>query len=260
MTHFIRALIEVSKKAPIWFFMAHQETVAKYRRTTLGPWWITLGTGAGLCAMGFIWGAVFKMDISELFPYLTSGFIFWAFISSTLIEGGEVFAKASVTLRSVKLPPLIFIFASVLKNLYILAHNIIIFLLVLVIFQLKVSFITFLFVPGLLLLVVTSLFVTVILSILGARFRDLSYMIGSLMTFMFLLTPVMWNPNILSGRSMCLAYLNPITHYLAIVRDPLLNKIPDSISYLSAIGMSIFLFLLASFLYKKSEKRIIFWV
>ncbi len=260
MDHFIRALIEVSKKAPIWFFMAHQETVAKYRRTTLGPWWITLGTGIGLAAMGFIWGAVFKMDISELFPYLTSGFIFWAFISSTLIESAEIFARASVTLRSIKLPLFTFIFASVLKNLYILGHNIIIFLLVLVIFQLKVSFITFLFIPGFLLLVITSLFVSIILSILGARFRDLSYMISSLMTFMFLLTPVMWNPSILSGRSLYLAYLNPITHYLSIVRDPLLNKIPDSISYLIAAGISFFLFLLASFLYKKFEKRIIFWV
>jgi hypothetical protein len=260
MNHFIRALVEVSKKSPIWFFMAHQETVAKYRRTTLGPWWITLGTGIGLCAMGFIWGAVFKMDIHELFPYLTSGFIFWSFISSTLIESGEVFARASITLRSVKLQLLIFIFASVLKNLYVLGHNIIIFLLVLVIFQLKISFITFLFIPGFLLLVLTSFFVTVILSILGARFRDLSYMISSLMTFIFLLTPVMWNSGVLSGRSLYLAYLNPITHYLAIVRDPLLNKVPDSISYLSAVGISIFLFLLASFLYKKFEKRIIFWV
>jgi lipopolysaccharide transport system permease protein len=260
MNHFIRALIEVSKKAPIWFFMAHQSLISKYRQTTLGPWWITLGTGIGLGAMGVIWSSVFNMDITEFFPYLSAGYIFWTFISSTLIESPEIFIRASSTLRSIKLPLLIFIFTTVLKNLYILGHNIIIFIISIFIFHLKISCIMLLFIPGLFLLTVGALLMGIILSIIGARLRDLSYIMASLMTFLFLLTPVMWNPNILSGKRLYLAYLNPVTHYLAVVREPLLNRIPDPISYISVACITVFLFLFASFLYKKFEKRIIFWV
>lgn len=257
---FFQALRDVFRLAPVWIFMAHQDVVSKYRRTALGPWWITLGTGIGLAAMGLIWGRMFRMPLQELFPYLTTGFIIWGFISSTLVESSDIFIRAASMLKTIKIPLLVFVFFSVIKNLYVMAHNLVIIILVLIIFQVTPTWATLLVVPGFILLIVTALLVSLILGLLGARLRDLSHVITALLTFVFLLTPIMWNTKILTGRSIYLAYLNPITHYLSIIRDPLLGQNPSVISYAAVGGCIVILGVLGMVLYNRYHRRLIFWI
>lgn len=240
--------------------MAHQDVVSKYRRTALGPWWITLGTGIGLLAMGLIWGRMFRMPLAELFPYLTTGFIVWGFISTTLIDSSSIFIQAADTLKIIKIPLLVFVFFSVVRNLYMMAHNVVIILIVLVVFQVMPTGASFLIIPGYILLTLTALFVALILGILGARFRDLAHIITSLLTFLFLLTPIMWNVKILTGHSVYLALLNPLTHYLAIIRDPFLGQAPSLLSYGVTGGCTVVFFVIAMILYNRCYRRLIFWV
>jgi len=260
MKMFFRDLVETFKIAPVWWYMAYQDLMSRYRRTTLGPWWITLGTGIGVGAMGFVWGSVFNIPLNDFFPYMTAGFILWGFISSCVLEGALIYTTPGAMLRTIKIPLLTFIFTGILRNLYTLLHNIIIVVIVFMIFQVKVSVITLLFVPGLFLVLITAFLLSVVLGILGARFRDLSYTISSLMTFLFMLTPVMWNPKILTGKKVLLAYGNPFTYFLAIVRDPLLNTIPDSFYYIGVFSMITVLLGLASFLYERYSHRLVYWV
>ncbi|MDC0348963.1 ABC transporter permease [Alphaproteobacteria bacterium] len=257
---FFKALKETVKIAPVWWHMAYQDLISRYRRTTLGPWWITLGTGIGIGAMGIIWSTVFNASIDDFFPHMSIGFVLWMFITSTLTEGPLIYVVSGQVLRTIRIPILTFVFTSLLKNIYTLGHNAIIAVIILILFKAKISPTTLLFIPGLIILLISSFLSSVVLGILGARFRDLSHIIVSMMTFLFMLTPVMWNINILTGKKIILAYLNPFAHYLAIVRDPLLNKVPNALHYYVALGIVLLLLGAASSLYRRYAHRLVYWI
>lgn len=259
MNAFLIAIKEVLSLAPVWLFMAHHDTLARYRRTTLGPWWITIGTGIGLLAMAVVWSTFFGMTIKDIFPHMTIGFTLWGFISSILTEGASGFSSAGI-LRTIKIPLLVFVFFTVAKAFYTFLHNSVLILLVLVAFQVDVSITTLLFIPGLLLLMVTALLVALVLGIVGARFRDLSHIISAFLSFLMLLTPIMWNASMMTGKRILLVYLNPIAYYIEIIRAPLLNKVPDPIYYYGVFGVIIVLLFLANYLYNRFSKRLIFWL
>lgn len=260
MKIFIRDFLETLKISPVWWCMAYQDLMSRYRRTTLGPWWITLGTGIGVGTMGLVWSSVFGIPINDFFPYMASGFVLWGFISPCVSEGPLFFVLVGNTLRTIKIPPLTFVFTGILRHLYTLLHNLIIVVLVLIIFKTKVSWVTLLVIPGFFILIGTAFLASVVLGVLGARLRDLSHIVSSFMTFLFMLTPVMWNPKLLTGKKVLLAYANPFTYYLAIVRDPLLNTIPEPLYYIGALSIMGVLFLIASFLYQRYSHRLVYWV
>lgn len=260
MVKFISALTDVFKIAPVWYFIAHQDIVARYRRTTFGPLWITLSTGISLIAMSVVWGMLFQMKVDRLMPYMAPGMVIWTFISSILMEGSTVLSNAQGTLKIIKISPLAFILSFILKTLYIFAQNSIIIAIVFLIFRVPVSSIALLSVVGLALLTSASFFVTIILSIIGTRFRDFQQVIGASITFIMLLTPIMWDVSILKGKAIYIAYLNPVTYFLVLVRDPLLNKVPEMIYYYGAFSITAILAVVAGSIYSKYENRIIYWI
>lgn len=260
MNCFLKDLISTLKKAPIWLYISYQELVGRYRRTTLGPWWITLGTGIGVGAMGIIWGVFFNIDLKEFFPYIAVGFVFWMFLSSSVIEAPITYVNLANMMRSVRMPVLLFLFTGIMKNVYNLLHNLVIVLLVFLMVQVPLKWEMLLFIPGFVLLMISTFLVTLILAFLGARFRDVSHIISSFMTFMFLLTPVMWRPDILQGKRAALVFINPFAYYLAIIRDPLLGRVPDATYYYGVVVMMVGLFFFAQFIYKRVAHRIVFWL
>lgn len=260
MKLFFREFLETLRMAPVWWYMAYQDLVSRYRRTALGPWWITLGTGIGAGTMGFVWGSVFNVSLTDFFPYMISGFVFWLFISTCITEGPLVYILSGPALRTIRIPVLTFVFTNVLRHFFTFLHNVVIIVLALIIFQVKISVTTLLVIPGLIILIITAFFATLVLGILGARLRDLSYIISSFMTFLFMLTPIMWDPKILTGKKALLAYANPFTYFLGIVREPLLNRVPDLLYYGGALGVMGILMIIGIFLYQKYSHRLVYWV
>ena len=193
-------------------------------------------------------------------PFQVKAFVCWGFISTSLIESPNIFLGAGPMLKMIKMPRLSFVFLSIIRNLYTLAHTFVLCLIVLVFFPVKITWIILLFIPGLLLVIVTAFLVSVILGVLGSRFRDLSHIISSFMTFIFMLTPVMWDASILTGVKRMVVYLNPLFYYLSVVRDPLLNKIPTAQAYYGVFFMIAIFSLLANYLYNRFAHRLIFWI
>jgi ABC-type polysaccharide/polyol phosphate export permease len=260
MRRFFDATIETLKITPIWYFMTYQDIVGRYRRTTLGPWWVTISTGISLTAMGVVWSTLFQMRLGTLFPYMAPGLVIWTFIAAVLTEGTLLFCSAGGMAKNIKIPLFTFVFSFILRILYTLLQNSIIIVLVFLIFKVSVTPKAFLSLIGLVLLVLASLPTTIILAMLGARFRDFSQIIGSVITFLMLLTPIMWDVSILKGKAVYIAYLNPITYFVMLIREPLLNRTPDIIYYYGAFSITAILMVLSAFVYSKYERRIIYWV
>ena len=83
------------KQRHIWMLLAWLEIKQRYSRSKIGPFWLTLSMGVLVTALGVIYGALFKMSVSEYLPMLAVGLVMWSFISITLTEGCNAYVMSA---------------------------------------------------------------------------------------------------------------------------------------------------------------------
>jgi lipopolysaccharide transport system permease protein len=183
------------------------------------------------------------------------------FINTTITDSSMAFVSGEAILRQLPLPHYIHITRVLWKNFLMLGHNLVILPFVFFLFLNAPTWNLFLFVPGFL---VSSLFLSFLgylLALVTTRFRDMQQIITSLMTVLFYVTPVIWQPTLIpAGIAHLLLGLNPFYHFLQIIRLPILGQAPTFENW----GLSIALTLIAgSFAYlasKKYKNRLAYWV
>ena len=58
-----------------WTYLAVESVKNQYRRTVIGPWWLTLQTAAYVFGLAILFGAIFRRPLDEFVPYVAGGFI-----------------------------------------------------------------------------------------------------------------------------------------------------------------------------------------
>ena len=85
--------------------------------------------------------------------------------------------------------------------------------------------------PGLLFLCLDGLWIAVLLGAVCARYRDVQQLVGNVLQIALFLTPIFWSADQLTGRATILADYNPLHHLIAIVREPMMGKAPDTLHW-----------------------------
>jgi ABC-type polysaccharide/polyol phosphate export permease len=241
------------------FKLGWVDLVARYRRTKLGPFWIVLSTGMTILGVGAVWSAILGIKISEFFPYLTAGFIIWHFIASAMIEGAVVFTSQAHIIRSVSLPLTFHVLRLSIRNIFNFLHNMLIFAVVAFVFDVPVTWWLLALIPALIFALLNQLWVGILLGLLGARYRDIPALIGAVMTVIFLLTPVMWTPDMLGDRRNFVDF-NPIAQFLEILRAPLLGQAPDPKAWAIVVGVTITGLVVSFLVLRVWRNRLVFWL
>ena len=63
----------------IWVMLANQDVRQRYRRSVLGPFWITLSAVVSIVALALVYTQIFKVPPAEYLVFLTTGFIAWMY-------------------------------------------------------------------------------------------------------------------------------------------------------------------------------------
>jgi lipopolysaccharide transport system permease protein len=252
-------ILRTAKMPGLIFYMAWSDIRARYKRSILGPFWITLSTAIGVVGLGFIWSELFKMDRAVFIPMLTIGLILWQFMSACIIESTSVFYRQANIIRNLNLPIALHPAQLVLRHVINLMHNFPLFIIVALILGCKFDWQTLLFIPGLLLVIGNLYWMSMLIGTLGARFRDLEYLISMVMPLLMFLSPVMYRPNALPsiGKYM---WINPLADMIEIVRYPLLGEVTPGFIYIVNILMLLAGGALTFLLFNAKRNRIAFWV
>ena len=243
----------------IWFHLAWQETRMRYKRSVIGPFWITISTGVMIGAMGPLYGTLLKQDLSTYFQHLAVSMILWAFISGSLNESCTAFIGAAGYIKEIKLPLSVHVFRVLAKNGIMLAHNGVIILLVLIAFPPASIGLTILAVPGLILSIANLMWIGLLLAILSARFRDIPQIVINTLQVFFFLTPIVWKREMLSADSL-VTTLNPLFHLIHIVQAPLLGQIPSATSWAASAAMLLAGGSFTFWFFARYRSRIAYWV
>jgi lipopolysaccharide transport system permease protein len=243
----------------VWLHLGWIEVKQRYRRSVIGPWWISLSMLIFIVMMGIVFSRLFHQQLDEYIPFFTAGFLFWTFISSSIIEASEIFKSNGGFIKQVNLPFSLYVYKHLVRQTVCLAHNFVIYLLVCAFFKLNPGWVVFWVLPGFLLLLINVYWICFLVAIISARFRDMIPIISSCVQIAFFVTPISWMPRLLDKNPAILKY-NPLAYLLDIVRSPLLGELPSTISWSINLGMAFTGCVLSTFIFAISRSRIVFWV
>jgi lipopolysaccharide transport system permease protein len=243
----------------LWNLLAWQDIKQRYRRSTLGPLWLTISTAIQMLVMGTLGSFLFATDYDRYLPYICAGIIFWSMMTNIITDGANAFVNSSSHLTQVRRPLTTFLMQVVWRNTIVLAHNFIIFAVVALIFRVTPGASIFLWPLGLAVVIACVAWMALVAGVIAARFRDIPMIITSLINVLFWLTPLMYFPEQLGRRQYIIEY-NPFTHLLALVRAPLLGQTPSLENWLVALAFAICGWAATFLFFARFRSRIVYWL
>lgn len=257
----LKDIVAASRRYPLVGMLGWQDVRQRYRRSALGPFWLTISMGVMIGTIGVVFGQIFSAPMEEFLPFLAAGMILWSFMSSVITEGCTSFIGAEGIIKQLPIPLFVHILRMIWRNILILGHNIVILPLVFLAVGKPVSFSALISVPGFVLVAVNLAWVALILGVLCARYRDLPQIVTSVIQVFFYLTPIMWMPSLLPQRAaLYLLDLNPAFHLLEVVRAPMLGQLPSATNWLVSLALALVGWGVALAVYGRYKRRIAFWL
>ena len=248
------------RRSDLWFAMAWQDIRQRYRGSMLGPFWVTINMGIMVGLLAMIYGRLFSVSNTEYVPFVALGFLSWQWMSQTATEGTLIFIIANRYIKQTRLPVTLFIFRLLARNLIVLSHNFVIYLVVIVAVGLRPGWICLLAIPGLLLGIICMFWVSMLFGMLSARFRDFPQIITSMIQVVYYVTPILWLPDQLGGKRHLLVDFHPVYYFIEIVREPLLGHAPPlgfwKLTALITAAMTIIVFPI----FRRFRGRVAYWV
>lgn len=244
----------------LWLTMAWQDIKQRYRGSMLGPFWVTISMGVQVGAWSIVFGQLFGASLAEYIPYLTLGSLVWSWMANNVNESTQLFVLAQRYVKQIRLPITLFVFRQLAKNLIVLGHNFVVYIVVAVIVGLNPGWNALLAIPGLLLGMVCLFWISLLFGMLGARFRDFPQIVTSIVTVMFLLTPILWEPQQLGGRRYFVVDYNPVYYFIEIVRAPLMGHAPPVGFWKVTILITAAVTAIVFPMFRRFRGRIAYWV
>ena len=255
----LRDLTDGLRAHRVWMLLAKMDIRQRYRRSIIGPFWITITMVIWIVAIGPLYGHLFGLKSEEFIPYVAMGIITWGLISGVLIDGAGAFVGAENLVRSVKLPYTVHILRVLQRNLLIFAHNLLAFLPFMLWLGIVPQWRWLMAIPGVALILVAALPTSFLLGTLSARFRDMQQIIGSIVQLAFFTTPIFWKAESLGTRTY-LADYNPFQVMLEVVRRPVVEGIPPTEAYAKMALLIVLLYVAAAPFFVRYRRRIAFWI
>jgi ABC-type polysaccharide/polyol phosphate export permease len=254
-----RDLVEGMSRSWMWSAMAMQDIRMRYRGSLLGPFWLTISMVIMVAAMGVIYARLFNMEVTRYLPFLTVGLVIWSFVSTVILEGCQTFLSAQNIITQVRMPFSIHAWRTVYRNLIVLAHNMVIIPLVLITFAVPVGWDALIIVPAIAVLALNGLWVSILLGMISARYRDVPPIVANIVQVIFFVTPIFWPPEAV-GKWMHVLPLNPLFAAVDVVRAPLLGSAPLAYSWVILLAVTAVGWIATFALFAKFRSRIAYWI
>lgn len=241
----------------VWSSLSLSTLRMRYRRSTLGPFWLTLRETIFIVVLGVLFAKIQGANFKTFFPFFAAGKTMWVFLSGFFLKSRIVFLSVKrqiyLTRRGYMAHVFKYLFDEVITFIHILPP-----LLVVLIYCDNFSLNIFYLFPGLLLTLIFGYAVSVICGCLSLRFWDFDLAISSAIPPMMFITPIIFPVENL-GEYQWTALLNPLYYMIEICRAPLLGSSPPDYIWFGAILIDAILVLMALVVFKRSRNKLAYW-
>ncbi|MBB5806970.1 ABC-2 type transport system permease protein [Saccharothrix ecbatanensis] len=270
----------------LWAHLGWQDIKQRYRRSVIGPLWITISMGTTALALGLLYSQLFGQQLNTFLPYVTAGFIIWNFILGVVSEGTDVFIANEGLIKHLPAPVTVHVLRMVWRQVLFFGHNLVVYFIVLAVYYPALSkpysmggdelnshpglsWTMVLAIPAFALIVVNAVWVALLFGIISTRFRDIPPVIHSFINLIFFMTPIVWHVGVLNkvtgdggeaSWKVLIAELNPLYHFVEIVRAPLLGHTQEWHHWVVVGGFTIVGWALALIAMRNYRARVSYWV
>jgi ABC-2 type transport system permease protein len=276
----------------LWSHLGWQDIKQRYRRSVLGPFWITISQGVLALGLGILYSLLFKLDLPTFLPFIATGFIVWGFINGCLTEGMETFIASEGLIKHLPAPLTVYALRTVWRQTLMFAHNLIVYVVIVLIYVGTLShpyaltphgrceenvhaichpglgWYSLSAIPAFALLAINAGWITLFLGVISTRFRDFPQLIGSIIQLLFYLTPIVWPIDQLYAGgnrdqvewALQFVYLNPFYHFVQIIRAPLIGQAVSGWSWVVVLGITVVGWGLALLVMRNYRSRVSYWV
>lgn len=246
-------------RTAIW--LAGEDMRTRYTRTALGPWWGILSNIVFVGAIGITFGALFGQPMTTFLPYVAASMACWTFINGTIIEAPISFVRGAGIVTSYPIPLSTMAIRSVADKFALFGHFIAVYAVLAIWLKVPVTIASFVLIfPALVIYAVAGYGFTLGLGMLGARYRDISPALGSVMMLAFMITPVFWQKIGMRPETHWLIDYNPFFHLIEIGRGPLLGYTASLTSWAVSIGVALSALVAGFLVFASMRRKIYYWM
>ncbi|CAB0583617.1 ABC transporter permease [Corynebacterium diphtheriae] len=259
-------LVRGFSQRELWLQLGWQDIKQRYRRSVLGPLWITIATGVMALALGLLYSVLFKIPVAQFLPHVTVGLIMWNFIAGCIKEGSEVFIANEGLIKQLPSALSVHVYRLVWKQTLFLMHNMVIWVILMAIFPRPLGWDILLGIPALALLIANGVWVTMFFGIVATRYRDFSPLLEALTQLLFYVTPIVWTTETLYSQGGAvserakLAMLNPLYHYMEVIRAPLIGAPIPPLNWIVVGCCTVIGLFIAMLAMRQWRFRVSYWV
>lgn len=197
---------------------------------------------------------------STYLAFLAFGMIFWQLLAGLFMSGVRAFENSKASILEGTLPLPIYALTATAHQIILFAHSLLLVPLVYFLTGQPVFPVVFLIIPAILICIVNGVWIAMTLGILQLRFRDLGSFFEPVLRGMFFLTPVFWDPDIVTGARRAVIDYNPFYYFLEMLRAPLLGYAPDMQVWLVCGSFTFAGGLATVFVYGYYRNRLAYWL
>lgn len=255
----ISDIISTLKQPRLWVLLGWRDVQMQFERTRLGPFWMTLQAAAWIGAVIFVFAGIMAPP-REYAVYVAVGIVLYNFITVIVTDSSELFIRNRIVIHSHPNPYFSYILRQVAIAVIQLGLQSLMIVLVFAIARYPVGIEALLVIPGLMLGIIMGVTLTTLFSLLGLRYGDFKFSMLAIMRLGLFITPILWMEEGGGWMKRLAADINPMAHFIDLIRMPLLGDVPPMSSYLVAIGCVIITGYFGWKLFARQRSSIPMWI
>lgn len=248
------------EKKQYWFVireLTSREVKRRYARSYLGILWSVLNPLLTMAIMSMVFSTMFKKSIENFPIYYLTGFVLWNLFSAATNTCMNALVDNRLLLLKVKLPKQIFILARAYTALVNFGYTCIAYVIVLVAFQIRVTWTMLLFPVIVLLVLLFSLGIGYVLAIAYVFFADVKYLYSVFLTLLMYMSAIFYPVTNLSPMMQKVLEWNPVYLAIAIMRDGVMyGRVSEPYMWIRLVSCSLVSFVLGYMVFKGKENSV----
>lgn len=252
----------IKKYYYVIFLLVRKQMLLRYRRTKLGFVWTIFNPLLMMTVLAFVFSAIMNIPLKEYALFFFSGMIVWNYINYSINIASNCLIENEALINKIYLPKEIFPLSISIALLIDAILSFFPFFIIMLALgaEINLSSISILF--SYILIFIFVMGISFLVSVATVFFRDLTYIIPIFLQALFFLTPILYPVSRLEGSLISILFnYNPITTYINLVRQPIMNgKLCSIEEYVLAISLSVTSFIIGFYFLNKNKTKIIHYL
>ncbi len=243
-----------------WITFGAEDVQQRYRRSKLGLAWLLISFAIFVAGVSLFFANFSSLDPYAFVLYVALGYAIYTLITSSIIDGCSVFVESESWIKSVNLPFSFHVYRYCTRSIFVFVIQTSICILLICFFGKFSNILPLYCLFSILLILLNIIFIQYFLGFLCARFRDITHLVSSITRLLLFVTPILWVREEQSGIRAVAADLNPLTHYIEILRNPMLGDPPRDLSLILVLTCTLITGSAALTLASRARNRLAYWL